>query len=133
MFGEILQKFAEKSPVTVMVYGLLEHLLIPQKIDAWFESVSEVQYTRKILFSSIVGVMLQVVCGIRESVHLAYLNSEIDASRVALYDKLKNVETNTSGELLRYIAQESGNIIKEGSYRVLRRSCRLQQEFRQRP
>jgi len=27
MFGEILQKFADKSPITVMVRGLLENLL----------------------------------------------------------------------------------------------------------
>ena len=27
MFGRILQKFSEKSPVTVMVQGLLERLL----------------------------------------------------------------------------------------------------------
>ena len=34
MFGPILQKFSEKSPVTVMVQGLLERLLHAEKIDA---------------------------------------------------------------------------------------------------
>lgn len=37
MFGEILQKFADKSPITVMVRGLLENLLNPEKIDRWFD------------------------------------------------------------------------------------------------
>jgi hypothetical protein len=32
MFGEILQVFAEKSPVTVMVHGLLERFLNAMKI-----------------------------------------------------------------------------------------------------
>jgi hypothetical protein len=31
MFGEILQVFAEKSPVTVMVHGLLERILNAEK------------------------------------------------------------------------------------------------------
>lgn len=64
MFGEILQKFADKSPITVMVRGLLENLLNPEKIDQWFDSVRQVQYTKEILFSSIVSLMLQVVCKI---------------------------------------------------------------------
>jgi hypothetical protein len=51
MFGEILQVFAEKTPVAVMVHGLLQRFLNPDKIDKWFSAISEVQYTRKILFS----------------------------------------------------------------------------------
>jgi hypothetical protein len=80
VFGEILQVFAEKTPVAVMVHGILERFLNPDKIDEWFDSVSEVQYTRKILFSSILGIMLQVVCKTRSSVHTAYLNSNIEAT-----------------------------------------------------
>jgi len=37
MFGDVLQKFVEKSPATVMVRGLLEHLLNPEALDRWFE------------------------------------------------------------------------------------------------
>jgi hypothetical protein len=62
MFGEILQVFAEKSPVTVMVHGLLARILNAEPIDAWFETVRDVQYTKQILFSSWLGIMLQVVC-----------------------------------------------------------------------
>ncbi|MCB1796318.1 MAG: hypothetical protein KDJ70_18215, partial [Candidatus Competibacteraceae bacterium] len=46
IFTPLLQKFAEKSPVTVMVRGLLERLFDAEKIDAWFENVREVQYIR---------------------------------------------------------------------------------------
>ena len=91
MFGEILQVFAEKSPATVMVHGLLERFLNAEKIDEWFDSVRDTQYTRKILFSSVLSIMLEVVCKVRSNVHAAYLNSDIDASRIALYDKLKNI------------------------------------------
>lgn len=112
MFGEILQKFAEKSPVTVMVRGLLEHLLNAEKIDAWFDSVRQAQYTKEIWFSSIVSLMIQVVCKIRTSVHSAYCHSAIEASVVAVYAKLKGVETTTSQALVRQIASESESIIR---------------------
>mgnify|MGYP003595623825 CR=1 FL=1 len=113
MFGEILQKFAEKSPITVMVRGLLEHLLNPEKIDRWFDSVRQVQYTKEILFSSIVSLMLQVVCNIRPSVHSAYRQADIGASVVAVYDKLKGVETTTCQALVRQIASASEAIISK--------------------
>lgn len=55
MFSEILQKFAETSPATVMVRALLERLLNPEKLDRWFEATRQTQYTRDILFSSSSG------------------------------------------------------------------------------
>lgn len=96
-----------------MVQGLLERLFNAEKIDAWFESVRDVQYTRNILFSSLVSIMLQVVCRAKDNVYSAYLNSDISASRQAVYDKLKNIETKTSREIVRYTANESELIIRE--------------------
>lgn len=113
MFSEILQKFSDKSPVAVMVHGLLERFLNANKIDEWFENTSEVQYTKKILFSSIVALMLNVVCRVRSNVHSAYLNSDIEASRVAVYDKLKNIELKTSREIVRHIATDAEEVIRE--------------------
>jgi hypothetical protein len=112
MFGEVLQKFVEKTPIAVMVRGLLEHLLDADKIDRWFDTVRQVQYTKEILFSSIVSLMLQVVCKIRPSVHSAYRDSELKVSVVAVYDKLKGIEMTTSQALVRQIASESAAIIK---------------------
>jgi len=113
MFEEILKKFAQKSPVTVMVQGVLEHLLDAQKLEEWFESVREQQYTKKILFSSIVAVMLEVVYRIRSSVLVTYINSGIEASKVAFYGKLQCIEVDTSRELVRYIAEQSEQLIRE--------------------
>ena len=72
VFGDILQKFVAKSPATVMVRGLLEQLLNRRALDRWFEATAQAQYTRNILFSSLVGLMLQVVCRTQASVHAAY-------------------------------------------------------------
>lgn len=101
MFGRILQKFAKKSPVTVMVRALLEQLLNPEKLDQWFEFTRQIQYTRDILFSSLVGLMLQFVCKTQAGVHAAYRDANIAASIVAVYGKLQVVELTTSQALVR--------------------------------
>ena len=111
MFGEILQKFVEKSPATVMVRALLEQLLNPEKLDRWFETTSKTQYTRDILFSSLVGLMLQIVCKTQANVHAAYRHANIASSIVAVYAKLQGVELTTSQALVRYIAREAQTLI----------------------
>ncbi len=111
MFGEVLERFIQNRPVAVMVRVLLENLLNADKIDRWFDTVRHGQYTKEILFSSIVGLMLHVVCNIRPSVHSAYRHSEIQASVVALYGKLQNLEPTTSQGLVRYIAGEAEALI----------------------
>jgi hypothetical protein len=111
MFGEILQKFVEKSPATVMVRALLEQLLNPERLDRWFETTRQTQYTRDILFSSLVGLMLQVVCKTQASVHAAYRHANIGASVVAVYGKLRGVELTTSEALVADIAAQARDLI----------------------
>ena len=96
MFGEILQKFAEKSPTTVMVRALLEQLLNAEKLDQWFEVTRQTQYTRDILFSSLVGLMLQVVCSAwqktRLSSRIPFFAARASASGSCILKRLVAVE-----------------------------------------
>ena len=112
MFGDVLQKFVEKSPATVMVRGLLEHLLNPEALDRWFAAMAQAQYTREILFSSLVGLMLQIVCRTRASVHAAYRHAQIATSIVSVYAKLRGIELRTSQGLVRHIAHEAQALIE---------------------
>lgn len=112
-FAEILQKFSEKSPTTVMVRVLLERLLNPEKLDRWFEATRQAQYKRDTLFSSLVGLMLHVVCRSPASVHAAYRQANIAASIVAVYAKLRGVELTTSQALVGGIAREARDMILE--------------------
>jgi IS4 transposase len=112
MFGDIVQKFVQKSPATVMVRGLLERLLSPEALDCWFEATAQAQYTRDILFSSLVGLMLQIVCRTQASVHAAYRHAQIAASIVSVYAKLRGVELTTSQGLVRHIAHEAQTVIE---------------------
>ena len=111
MFGEVVERFIQNRPVALMVRVLLESFLNADKMDRWFDTVRHAQYTKDILFSSIVGLMLHVVCNIRPSVHSAYRHSEIQASVVALYGKLQHLEPTTSQGLVRYIAGEAEALI----------------------
>ena len=111
MFGEVLERFIQNRPVAVMVRVLLESFLNTDQLDRWFDTVRQSQYTKDILFSSIVGLMLNVVCNIRPSVHSAYRHCEMEASVVALYGKLQNLEPTTSQGLVRYIAGEAEALI----------------------
>lgn len=112
MFDEILNTFIQKAPITVMVRALLENLLNPNKIDQWFESILTTQYTKKILFSSIVELMFAVVCKVRPNIHSAYRDSKIPASIIAVYDKTRHIEPTTSQALVRHIATQSETIIR---------------------
>jgi hypothetical protein len=112
MFSEVLDRFVDKSPVTVMVRGLLENLLCAETLDRWFEATRGQQYTRKILFSSLVGLMLQVVCRTRASVHEAYRASTIAASVVAGYGKLQGVEPTTSRAFVQFVADQAKRLIE---------------------
>ena len=97
-----------------MAHGLLENLLNAEKLDTWFENNSGTQYTRELLFSSIVAIMLDVVCQIRTSVHAAYRKADhLSVSLTSLYNKLNGLETTTSAALVRHIGEETSALIKE--------------------
>lgn len=69
MLGEVFNRFIEASPLSVMMRGLVERLLNPQRLDAGFEPIAQSQYTRGRLFSTVVGLMLELVCGSRKSIN----------------------------------------------------------------
>ena len=61
LLNDVFERFAQDSPVPVMVRALLENTLSPQSVDELFENVAERQYTRTLLFSSVVDLMGLVV------------------------------------------------------------------------
>ena len=106
MLDAVFHRFVDQSPVTVMVGGLLERVLTPDKLDAWFEQTTEKQYTRELLFSTVFDLMSQVVCGIRPSMHAAYQAKadEVGVSIKSVYNKLNGIEAPTSSALVGYSA-----------------------------
>lgn len=62
LLGQVFERFVKESPVSVMVRGLLEKALCPQALDELFEHSAKTQYTRELLFSTVVNLMSLVVC-----------------------------------------------------------------------
>ena len=53
MLSPVFERFIEKSPVSVMVRGMLERVVGADKLNAFFYRVSNKQYTRALLFSTV--------------------------------------------------------------------------------
>ena len=77
-----------------MVRMILENALPQEAVDEVFEAYREEQYTRDLLFSSVVQLAQLVVCRVRPSMHAAYklLKDELPVSEKSLYNKLNNTE-----------------------------------------
>lgn len=114
MLGSIFERFVQHSPLSVMVRGLMERVFAPEKLDDLFESTAQVQYTRELLFSSVVDMMSLVVCAIYPSVNAAYRAKaqELGVSRTAVYNKLNGIEPQVSAAMVRNTAWEMAQIIE---------------------
>ncbi|NJM97472.1 MAG: IS4 family transposase [Phormidesmis sp. RL_2_1] len=113
MINAIFEQFVEASPISVMVRAIMERIFSADKLDELFEDTAEKQYTRELLFSSVVGLMSLVVSGIHPSVNAAYkaLEKQIGVSKPALYGKLNGLEPKISQALVRYSHRELAPVI----------------------
>jgi IS4 transposase len=100
---KVFERFARYSPVTVMMRGIMEYTLPPERLDELFREHAERQYEDELLFSTVVDTLALAVNGVRKSVNSAYLASREDftVSVTALYDKLQGVETPVSQAIVR--------------------------------
>jgi IS4 transposase len=103
--NEVLRRFAQQSPMTMMAQLGLDRALDAKWIDEMFEKESKTQYTRELLFSTTVEAMSLVAMGLRPSVHAAAQSMELPVSIQALYGKLRNTET----EVVRKLVSGSAN------------------------
>jgi hypothetical protein len=94
---------------------MVERVLNPEQINKWFDSATNGQYTKDLLFSTVVDIMTQVVCGSRRSVNAAYqaTKEKIGVSITSVYNKLNGIEPETSAELVRFASRQVCPIIKE--------------------
>jgi hypothetical protein len=108
MISAIFERFVESTPLTVMVRAMIERIFAPAALDQLFEATAERQYQRALLFSTVVGLMSLVVCGMYPSVSAAYKGFEklVGVSKVALYAKLNRLEPVIAQALVRYSREQ---------------------------
>lgn len=115
LLDPIFERFADASPVSVMLRATLEQGLAPEPLDQLFAATARQQYTRELLFSTLVDLMGTVVCRIRPSLHAAYQArpQPLPVSLKALYAKLERLEPGLSAALVRHTAAQWGPLIAE--------------------
>src|SRR3954468_10947852 len=115
LLGSIFERFAAKSPLSVMARGLMETALSSEHLNALFEEQADEQYTRMLLFSSVVDLMSLVVCRTRPSICAAYrgLDHRLPVSLTSVYNKLDGLEPQVSAALVRHTAARLGPVIRE--------------------
>ena len=102
ILAKLLERFVEETPVTVMARATIEHALPPEELDALFDKFAERQYTKDLLFSSVVDLMGVVVSKIQPSVHAAYqaVKATLPVTITALYGKLNLLEPGVTSALV---------------------------------
>jgi hypothetical protein len=111
---DVIELFARKSPVCVMVRATLENILSDERLNGLFEETAQRQYCRELTFASCAELMSLVVARIRPSVHAAYAVSEdISVSATSVYNKLQGIEPTVCERLVGDTAQDMAAVIDE--------------------
>lgn len=114
LLAPIFDRFVSRSPLTVMAQALLEHALQPEPIDELFERTAQVQYTNKLLFSTVVDTLSLVVCGFYKSPRKVYFSrpDQFPVSLKCVYDKVHGVEEPVMRELVRDNARRLTEVVR---------------------
>lgn len=114
LLGDMLERFILDAPMPVLFRLLMERALDPHELDRIFENTANKQYTRELLFSSVVDLIASVVCRAKPSVRRAYLDSSgIVTSLTAVYEKLKGTETTVCRALVQVTANRLVEVVRQ--------------------
>jgi hypothetical protein len=102
----ILDRFAKRAPISVMVRAALEYALAPDALDALFRNTAEQQYEKTLLFSSVVDLMGLVVARVQPSLNAAYqaVSDTLPISLTSVYNKINGTEPSVSAALVAHSA-----------------------------
>ena len=95
---KFFEAFANKAPAAVLVRAVLQRDLNPDRMDQLFHDAAELQYENKLLFSTVMMLMINVTLKSVLSLNRAYLlhQEKIPVSVRTLYDKVNGLETDTT-------------------------------------
>ena len=110
---EVFEAFAQGDYIPLMAQAAMENALSPRLLDRLFEDTAQRQFTRDLLFSSVVGLMSVVVCRVRPSINAAYQKGAvpIPVSLKAFYGKLARLEPPVGAALVRLTAGRLAPVI----------------------
>ena len=113
--GAKIEAFAKKAPAAVLIRRVLQRDLHPRRMDALFQDTAEEQYEHKLLFSTVMQLMIDVILKSVPSLHRSYLlhQEDVPVSPRALYGKVNGLETGISRELVRDSFQNLSPVVRQ--------------------
>lgn len=114
MLSKLFDRFVAKAPVSVLARAAMEYALAPDALDALFGQHADQQYTRELLFSSVVDLMGVVVAKIEPSVHAAYqeVSDSLPVTLTSVYNKINGIEPAVTAALVRHTGERLGAVVK---------------------
>jgi IS4 transposase len=109
----ILDPFAKGAAATVMTRMATEWLIDEPTLEALFQQVADVQYTRELTLTHLVHILLDVASGIRPSPRAAFWArwEQIRVSEAAFYGKLQRMEPALAAAVVRQTAARARAVI----------------------
>jgi IS4 transposase len=107
----VIARFAEQSPLTVMARLTVQRVLDPTWLDELFETERQRQYTRELLFSSVIDLMAEVALGLKPSVYAAARGRHLPVSLTAVYDKINRTDPEVVRALVRSGAERLSPVL----------------------
>ena len=113
MLPKAFDAFIQQRPICVMARAVVENFFQPAQLNALFERTAEKQYTRDLLFSSVVELTQAVVLGVEPTVYAAYRHRRhtLPVGDQSIYNKLAGMELGVSAALVRDSAQQATAVI----------------------
>jgi Transposase DDE domain len=113
ILSAVFERFVQLSPITVMTRALMESVLSPDEVNRLFEESASEQYTRKLMFSTIVDLMGVVVSKSQPSLHSAIqaVKTLVPASVACVYEKVNGVEPEVVRELVRHSSDKLSRLV----------------------
>jgi hypothetical protein len=115
MVAEIFQRFVQESPIAVMVRATLENAFAAPALEELFMQSVEEQYTRTLLFSTVVELMTTVVLRQEKSIHAAFQQrrEQLGVGISSVYEKWGRMETGVSEALVRHSVARVEPVLQE--------------------
>jgi hypothetical protein len=115
ILSKLFERFVTKTPVSVMARAAMEYALAPEALDSLFAQHAEQQYTRDLLFSSVVDLMGIVVAKIEPSIHAAYqeVADSLPVALTSVYNKLNGVEPGVTAALVRHTGEQLAPVVDQ--------------------
>jgi Transposase DDE domain len=115
LLSQVFERFVGKSPISVMARATIEHAMAAEALDGLFNQHANQQYTRELLFSSVVDLMGIVVSKSQPSVHAAFqaVAGTLPVSITSIYNKLNGVEPSVTSALVSHTASRLAAVVAE--------------------